>query len=186
MVANNKLSPVLYFLFIGLVSCGMRTTRLGDNISRVPKNTNAYKNRVKFDSSVLQYFDTSVVYEEYNSWKGILSRYDSADLHGFYEIYRFYPNGFMNCFVIDRNKPLVPKEFDPEYNGYRGVYYKKGSKLKGELFTAVNGLGHMGKLTERLIIKGDTLIVVTGENRNRSFFIKRKLPPEYLIYKIPG
>jgi hypothetical protein len=182
---NNKLSPVLYFLVAGLVSCGMRTTRLGDNITRIPKNTTVYKNRARFDSSVLKYFDTSVVYEEYNSWKGILSRHDSADLHGFYDIYRFYSNGFMNCFVIDRNKPLVPKEFDPEYNGYRGVYYKKGKKLIGELFSVINGMGQMGKIRERFIIKGDTLIKITGENRDRTLYVKRKLPPEYLIYTNP-
>jgi hypothetical protein len=59
-----KLTPVFFFLVTVLTSCGMPATRLGDNTTRIPKNTSVYKHRVKFNVEILRYIDTSVVYEE--------------------------------------------------------------------------------------------------------------------------
>jgi hypothetical protein len=173
-------------VLVMLASCGMRTTRLRDNGSKIPKRTSVYKNRIKFDSTALRYIDTGVVYEEYNTWNKVLIRLDSTDKNSSYGIYRFYSNGFMNYFSIDRNKPLVPKDFDPEYHGYRGIYYMNNNKLTTELFAPVNGLGHIGKRKEKCRISGDTLFVGRESVQYPQVYIKRKLPAEYLTYRIPN
>src|ERR1044072_4003723 len=147
---NKGLTPLLLLLVAGLVSCGMRKVYLGNNTTAVPKNTKAYKNRVRFDSTVLKNIDTSIVYEEIgylhmdSLWLRRKAPFTSHYTH--YGVLRFYSNGFMNEFIVDSTKPLIPKNFDPAYAGYRGVYYRKKSHIQIELLGPVNGLQHMGKL----------------------------------------
>jgi hypothetical protein len=188
---NTKSTPVLIFLVAGLVSCGMRATSLGDNSTQIPKNPKAYKNRVKFNAEVLRYIDTSVVYEEI----GYLNRLNKDSLIYYKQepvphscaFYRFYSNGFINNFLINVDTPWTPKQFDPAYNGYRGIYYMKKGKIKTELFAPCNQLYQMGKIKFTVLVKGDTLIVGMGKSDwYPGVYVKRKLSPEYLIYKIPG
>src|ERR1044072_1041854 len=146
---NKGLTPLLLLLVAGLVSCGRRKVYLGNNTTAVPKNTKAYKNRVRFDSSVLKDIDTSMMYEEigYYHMDSLWIRKDLFTSHYiYYGVLRFYSNGFVNEFIVDSTKPLTPKNFDPAYAGYRGVYYRKKSHIQLELLGPVNGLQHMGKL----------------------------------------
>lgn len=182
---NRKLVAVISCLAVGLVSCGIRTIKLGNKVSRIPKNKGVYRNLIKFDTSACKIIDTSVVYEAFNSTNKVLNRLDNNDIHRVYGIYRFYSNGFMNYFVISKDEKLTPKEFDPGYNGYRGIYYIEGNRISGELFTAINGLGHIGKVKKEFTVSGDTLIVSRGKSDlYPQVYIKRKLPSEYIAYKI--
>lgn len=162
---NKGLTPLLLLLVAGL-ACGMRKVYLGNNTTAVPKNTKAYKNRIRFDSSVLKDIDTSMVYEEIgylhldSLYIRIKAQYTSHYIY--YRVLRFYSNGFMNEFIVDSTKPLTPKIFDPAYSGYRGVYYRKKSHIQLELLGPVNGLQHMGKLIYYIETKGDTLILSQG------------------------
>jgi hypothetical protein len=183
-----KLTPVFFFLVTILASCGMPATRLGNNRTRIPKNNKVYKHRDNFNAEVLRYIDTSVVYEEI----GYLNRLNKDSLvlliqeHGrqYCAFYRFYSNGFMNKINIDTT--WTPKQFDPTYNGYRGVYYMKKGKIITELFAPCNQLYQMGKLKFTVDVKGDTLIVWMSKSEwYPDVYVKRKLSPEYLNYKIP-
>jgi hypothetical protein len=92
----------------------------------------------------------------------------------------------MNKFIFNTNIPWTPKQFDPTYNGYRGVYYMKKGKIKTELFAPCNQLYQMGKLKFTVDVKGDTLIVWMSKSEwYPDVYVKRKLSPEYLNYKIP-
>jgi hypothetical protein len=186
----HRIKYLAIVLLTVLASCGMRTTRLGNNTTRIPKNTSVYKNRAKFNAEVLRYIDTSVVYEEIGYVdrlnKDSLICYRQEGSHLYCAFYRFYSNGFMNNFNMNADAPLTPKQFDPAYNGYRGVYYIEKGKIKTEIFGPVNQLYQTGKLEYTVFVKGDTLTVWMHKSEwYPRVYVKRKLSPEYLNYKIP-
>jgi hypothetical protein len=183
---NSSFKTYLYCLlgaFFG--SCKMHTALLSNNTTRVPVSRDVYKNRVHFDKSLLQILDTGSVYEELELRYNVLSRLDTNKGTSVYGIYKFYPSGNLNYFVIDREEQFTPDIFDPTYAGYRGVYYLKGNRIKGELFGVADERSNIRKLDNEFTFKGDTLFVTT-KNRGLSYhsiYIKRKLPREYFVYK---
>lgn len=162
----------------------MRTYKLKNNITKVPFDNKVYKNKIKFDEELLKIVDTGVVYEEFNEKYKILTRLDSHVENRFYGIYRFYLNGCFNLFYVDRNIPQKENDFDPNYRGYRGVYYREKGEIKSDLFSIVNDWGWTGKLNETFTFVGDTLYVTRYKSPNNPYkYVKRKLPIEYLKYK---
>lgn len=165
-----------------IISCGIKTFYLKDKITRVPENSEVYSNRSKFDNSIYFSIDTNVVYEEFNVEYNILSRLDIDARRSVYGIYKFYPNGNFNYFVVRRDEAFVPDILNPEINGFRGVYYMDKGKIMGDLFAPADELRNIGKLDRIFTVSGDSLFV------ERKFgyvdiYIKRKLPPEYFVYK---
>jgi hypothetical protein len=181
---NPTFKLVTIILLVALAACGIRGTRFGDTRVWVPKNNNAYSNRAKFDSSVFRYIDTGVVYED-------IGVKDNSGLHfrwfKTYEMYnygilRFYPNGFLNLFVVYKDPPWSPKQFDPDSNGARGIYYKEGNNIKGECFA---GGRRMKKHKMDISVSGDTLFITWSYfNKRQDVYVKKKLPPEFLKYRI--
>ena len=163
---------------------------LKDGFQKASANPKVYKNRLYFDKSILNQIDTTVIYEAYNNsfYIGdkpvhVLSRLNYQDPNTFYAVYRFYENGCFSLFYIDREKQVLSKEmFDPDYTGWRGVLYKKGGKIKGDLCTQVSGTGQIGVITETFEFKGDT-IFVNAKNKWDYIFIKRKIPGELLTFR---
>jgi hypothetical protein len=172
-------------LSVALASCGIRATLLGNNETRIPQSANVYKNRGKFDSSVLKHIDTSVLYEEIGDMVDSVlheRRFKNYEMYN-YGVFRFYSNGFMNFFVMFKDPPYTAKQLDPAYTGTRGIYYTEGDKIKGELFRC--GKRKIRKLNLHVTTKGDTLFVTwTNLRMPQQVYIKRKLPPEFLKYKI--
>lgn len=142
-----------------LISCAMKTVRLQDGRTKVPALSKVYKHRQTPDPIVFARIDTNCLY-----WR--VSPVDNSLI----VIYRFYSNGTLNCFAfLAKSSVDLSKELDPEYNGYRGIYYLKDDELKCDLFVPNSGLGHkeLGKEVSTFRIKGDTL------------FEFRKASPEY-------
>jgi len=169
-------------------SCGIKTSVLRNGITRVAINEKVYKNKSKFKESILKEIDTLVIYEEYNrvSYTGLQSHIVNMvarknDYHNsFYSVYRFYNNGCFNVFILNKENKLLKKElFDPNYAGYRGVYYHEKKQIKGDRITQVSGIGTMGKITETFEFKGDTLFI-RRKNKWNYIYIKRKIPAELL------
>lgn len=165
----NKLIalPVGALIFI---SCGIKTFYLENKRTRVPVNSKEYINKTKFEKSILTSIDTASLYQEL------------LDNSGWGGIYKFYPNGCFNWYYIEGTTIPSADYFNPEINGYRGVYYMDKGKIKGDLFAPADERRNIGKLTEIFTVSGDTLFV------ERKFgyvdiYIKRKLPPEYFVYK---
>jgi len=162
----------------------MKTVTLQNGRTKVPAKSDVYKNKDKFHKSLLTLIDTAVVYEEFNKQYNILQRLDNHIETSFYGCYRFYPDGRLNYFVLNRNKPSDLNDFNPEYRGYRGVYYSENDKIRFDLFAEIDDMQNIGKITGTLIIKGDTLYVMRDvDKRYIDIYIKRELPPGYLDYK---
>jgi hypothetical protein len=167
-----------------LMTACMSTYTLRNGITKVPAKPSMYKNKAKFDNSLLTLIDTGSIYEEFDKHYNVLTRLDTHIETSVYGVYRFYPDGTFNLFFIDRDKPLQPNDFNPEHNGYRGVYYSEENKLRYDLFAPSNGLGWIGKLTGTFRISGDTLYEIRDvDKKHIDIYIKRKLPLDYLDYK---
>jgi len=192
MIKTFFINKRFLFLAIALVlmSCNMKVYTLLDKIIDVPKNAEAYKNKLKFKATILNIIDTAVVYEEFDNEKKILKRLDQCTACRGYTIYKFYPNGCFNMFYFSRNSTLPTMEFDPQHTGYRGVYYTENGKIKYDLYAEIDDRQHTGKITGTLTISGDTLYVKRDNRKGidatsypARIYIKRQLPPEYFVYQ---
>lgn len=181
-ISGTKLLVFITFI-LQLTSCNMKTYKLLNNTTRVPSDTNVYKNKSKFDISLLSVIDTLAVYEEYDRNYNILKRTDNHIENSIYGVCRFYSNGCMNEFFVDRKTVLTPNEFNPLYEGKRGVYYKENNKIRSDLFAEIDQQQHTGKLMATLTFSGDTLYIKRDNLSYTDIYIKRKLPLEYFKYK---
>src|SRR5688572_11090897 len=176
---------ILPLLF--LASCIQKTT-LKNGRSRVATNPKVYKNRIFFDKSILNGVDTLAIYEEYNTTfyigdkpVNVLARHNIENPNHHYSVYRFYGNGNFNKFYLDRNNETMNNEmFNPEYNGTRGVLYKKNGEIKGDMFAQINGAGGMGVLTATFKFKDDTLFYFPEISKRKYIFIKRNIDKRLL------
>ncbi len=188
---KNKLTwIILAGTVLCAVSCSilhMKTYTLANGRSRVPADNSVYANKSKFDQSLLDIIDTDAIYEEYNTHYKTLSRLDTNVETVTYGCYRFYPDGCLNFFTLNRNEVITAQDFDPSYRGYRGVYYLESRKIRRDLFAEINQQRDIGKLMATLEFRGDTLFLQsdkTSIDRNPQvrIYIKRKLPEDYLNF----
>ena len=169
----------------------MKVYTLLDKVTDVPKKNEVYKNKEKFNVSILNIIDTAVVYEELNTDKNLLERLVNCNgCHRKYLMYKFYPNGCFNVFSFRKDSSLSVNEFNPNYTGHRGVYYTENNKIKYDYFAGIDQRQHTGKITGTIRINGDTLYVKDDDRKgidattySTEIYIKRKLPPEYFVYK---
>ena len=187
---KSMLMFLVLLLAVQLLACKMKINTLLNKTTTIPRDNAVYKNKTKFAVTLLQIVDTSVVYEEYNTGKNILMRSDPCIECRAYGVYKFYPNGCFNAFYLNRDKILSVTEFDPLYAGKRGVYYNENDMIRFDLFAEIDESQHIGKISGTLIFRGDTMYVKRNDRKGIDateypprVFIKRKLPPEYFIYK---
>ncbi len=191
MNKNKSTRIILVGAVFCAVSCSvlhMKTYTLANGRSRVPADNSVYANKSKFDKSLLDIIDTEAIYEEYDTHYKTLSRLDTNVETATYGCYRFYPDGCLNFFTLNRNEAITALDFDPSYRGYRGVYYLENGKIHCDLFAEINQQQDIGKLTATLEFRGDTLLLQsdktsTGRNPQVRIYIKRKLPEGYLKFK---
>lgn len=188
LTVRQSLYTLVVFL---LLSCNMKTYKLLNKRTKVPVDATAYNNKSKFNSLLLNNVDTSVIYEEFDTRYNILKRLDNHIESSIYNVYKFYPNGCINNFYLDRrNEPIPINELNPLFTGYRGVYYSENNKIRYDLFAEIDQRQHTGKITGTLTFSGDTLYVKRDDRKglnatdySTEIYIKRKLPPEYFVYK---
>jgi hypothetical protein len=181
---NNYIIKYLLSVIVVYITSCMPTYTLQNGRTKVPTKPAIYKNQAKFDKTLLKIVDTGVVYEEFNKRYNVLTRLDNHIETRIYAVYRFYPNGRFNIFFIDRDKPLNINEFNPHYQGYRGVFYSEKNQIRYDLFAESNGLGWIGKLSGTFYFNGDTLYIKRDEaSKEFDIYIKKELPSGYLNYK---
>jgi hypothetical protein len=169
----------------------MRVYTLLDNITRVPLNLDDYVNKNKFNKSLLNLFDTAVVYEEFNKEKNILERFNFCQsCQKRYLVYRFYPNGCFNVFAFEKDKLPLIERINPNFSGGRGVYYLEKNEIKFDEFSAIDQFYNIGKITGTFKVNGDTIFVrqddrkgLDAQSYSTEIYIKRKLPKEYFTFK---
>jgi hypothetical protein len=181
------------FILVGLsllMTACMRVYLLKDGITQVPVDTDVYANKIGFDKSLLDCIDTEAIYEEFDHQYIVLNRLDNHIETSIYATYRFYPDGRFNVFILDREMALDSNTFNPEFNGYRGIYYKENGKIRYDYFSSISELGYIGKITGTFKFNGDTLYVKRDDTKgiNKTIhpvniYIKRQLPLYYLDYK---
>ncbi|MDR3328392.1 MAG: hypothetical protein LBT04_09875 [Prevotellaceae bacterium] len=142
---------------------------------------------------LLHLVDTAAIYVEQYSYetknKNSFDRQNDKNIYRtdyWYGMYKFYSKGEVNCFFFEDNYNILPKDLNPEYKGYRGVYYRENSVIKMDLFIVVGEHIQWGMEANILKFEGDTLLVkriVKLDPRKVTVYVKRKLPKEYLIYK---
>ena len=178
-----KALVLLFILVVLTLGCEMKTYTLQNGITKVPVDSTVYKNKSKFDKSLLTIIDTPVVYEAYNVERKTPVRLDVDYTHRFYGVYKFYSNGCLNYFTLNRDESIDTNTFNPLYRGQRGVYYLEKNQIKVDLITLINGYGSIGKLTSTFSFSNDTLYEHTNYVKYVTVYIKRKLPSGYLNYK---
>lgn len=178
---------------LGLFSCNVKTRYLDNNKTRVPTDNQVFGNRGLFNSDVLKGIDTDVIYEEiygYLSQKdnfiplGKQKNYNTQMQAGYY---RFYENGCMNFFILEKNFNAAQQErnINPEYDGSRGILYQKEGTRKVDLFAIKSyGLKPNYDIITRIIeIKGDSLFEKSMKDPNSvRVYAKRKLSPMASTY----
>lgn len=174
--------------FIVFISCSSKVL-LNDGYTKVPSNPKVFNNRIYFNKSVLAIIDTNAIYEEFqtNQYNGfekqqnILARHNYQNSNTVYGVYKFYSNGNINLFYIDRTKPeLTAQTFDPALTGWRGVLYTKKNKILGDIFTQTGQMNwQAGIQTYEFSVVGDTLFVEL-KNLHKYSYVKRKIDPTIL------
>lgn len=181
---------IIRFLIITLLflasGCKVQTMLLENGITTVPISKELSKTRfsaVELDSLQI---DTSVIYESLDPFTNALDRLEIDDSYNSYSCFRFYENGCINYFVLSKDEDdFVPEQFDPNYNGYRGIYYLQNGKVKYELY-GIKGEGlKFGKMSGEFSFDGDNLFqhrnIHTAYSTRK--FIKREIPLEFLDFE---
>lgn len=151
---------------------------LQDGRIPVPKNPRAYRERDSFNKSINCSIDTTVFYEELYS--DLLTKKRGST---WYSMMRFYGNGDMNIFHFYIDPELKSSDFDPNWSGYRGVYYLKGDEIWMTYYNTVNSIG-IGPYRGKIETWADTL-KVTFPNLPQydMLFVKRPMPSEYFQFR---
>ncbi len=167
----------VYLLIISIATSCLRVYMLGDNITKVPLNEKVYMNSCKFDPSVFKFLDTSVLYERYDMSHHRVMRLSKSLINEYYDIYRFYPNGHLNYFLLNSKKTnILLADLDPLHTGYRGVYFKKGEKMILEIFVCTSEIGLISKTREYINVKEDTLYIKRDGEQYERVYVKLKFP----------
>jgi hypothetical protein len=166
---------------------------LNNGITKVPANKNYFKNKQYFNESLLKVIDTAAIYEEKYSYHSFEKDFTPINNNKWYStnnlvsIYRFYSNGCINLFFLRNGYEIEKNDLNPEYNGYRGVYYIDNKEnIELELFTILGyGLTPLyGIDAIKLEIRGDTILMKRLHTPTSiTVYTKKELPKEYLIYK---
>lgn len=175
----KKIILICFFIF---TSCGIKNTLLLDGITKVPIDEKSYLNKIKYDSTMQKYFDVNCIYEEYDQGHSMPSRLCQEYEYPLYSAFKFYSNGCLNLFFLEKRKELLDINLDPNYAGYRGVYYEEEGVFRIEFFGVVDELKSLGKIKGTLTVKGDTLISYTDNLKYPKYYIKRKLPDTFKKY----
>ena len=188
-----NVKPYLITLLF-FTSCGLKTFKLNDGIYKAAKNPKVYKNKAKFNSSILTLIDTMAIYEEIYK----ISYVDKSPFtprkkeylyttypETFKGVYRFYSNGCYNLFIIKNGETdFTNQMFDSKWTGWRGVYYLDNkNKIVGDLITRISGGGEIGIRKDILEFVKDTLFVTPFKANTKNVYVKRKVPFETLNSK---
>lgn len=174
----------LAFTVLLLAGC-YSIQKLPDGHTTITTDQRAYKNKEKFSLGLTAFIDTNAVYEEYcyvNAVNKERTYHYHQDTHKDY--YRFYSNGYCNCFSVKSNATeLNHANFDPAKTGYRGVYYQeKNGTIKLDLFTQIGELSSLrssyGLSTRKITLSGDSLFMQKEGDMNYHIYLKRKATKE--------
>lgn len=157
---------VKYFLLLLILfftSCELiKQKKLSDGTTKVPFDENYFnKNyRDKYQIIFPNGIDGNSIYIEsfYLSRKGEI--FNSKKGHNsFIEGIRFYKNGCVSSFTIDKNSLIDSLNLDPSSTGYRGICYVNKKDTLIDIIVPISDAYDLGKANYNFKIKGDTLFL---------------------------
>lgn len=184
----KKIELIIFFF---VVSCGIKTRTLEDRITIVPVKDFSFVNKKFNDDKQLYNIDTNIIYEEFTKETFIglnkfavnkPERLNTSNKNTFYRAYKFYKNGCVNLFILQKKDSLTKHLLNPNFIGQRGVFYKDKDKIKLDLFS-IKGYSFKtdyGLITSEISISGDTLYEYRSKVKN--IFIKKKLSKEFITF----
>jgi hypothetical protein len=183
---------LILFSMLFLLSCGMKTRTLENNITSVPFENKVFKNKYLFETKCLKGIDTAALYKEEYGYVSAKNSFKNNNENKYYQssssrsYYKFYKNGQINYFLFRDFDEVTLSSINPNFDGQRGVLYSEKNELKLDLFTIVGyGYGREYGITCQIIrIQGDTIFEKSIKNLEYvTVYVKKKLPKEFLIYK---
>lgn len=136
MVKYRSLFIILFF-----ISCGIKTRVLSNKITVVPVDNKIFKNKIFFDSNLLEKIDTISIYKEEFGYQCLESNFKRInnlnEYHSdsFRSYYKFYSNGYVNSFLFKNFEEVKLSDINPDYDGQRGILYRKQNEIRLDLFT---------------------------------------------------
>ncbi|MHA3789519.1 hypothetical protein ACX0HA_15010 [Flavobacterium hauense] len=169
------------FLVLVLAVCSIASIKyrlLSDGITKVPRDATFFDKqyRDKYNVSMPEGADTTALYVEryYVGFGGEVFEQGKDREGQLLSVIKFYPNGCVNEFFIGNNQLEQLPELDPEVRGYRGVSFVKKNERVLDMAVPINELYHLGIKSNKIEIKGDTLVVLNSRSNSEYIYIKYK------------
>lgn len=186
---KRLLITILILFSVFLYSCGgIEYKILKDGWKKVPKYGVVYEEGLsKFNKQVLKLIDTNAVYLQLDIELNILKKDTDKFSDLYYGAYRFYPNGYLNSFGLVRDSAFNKYTFNPDYTGFRGVYYQEDGVIKAQKFATRGELRIFAAGLEEIKVKGDTIYVRKYDNSYRNWYrkyLKVKVADSLINFKV--
>ena len=183
--ATSYLKFIVVMLLI--ISCGINTKTLEDGTTKVPKDSLYFNKgyRQKFNViNVKNVRYNSIYIEKYYVNPYTKKRFDlRIGYNSFIGAIKFYENGTLNLFSVDKHKLKNLPLFNPKKMGYRGISYIKNKDTLVDIIEPITDAYRMGKRTYQIEIKGDSLTLVNKKNNDMYIYKERKLLKKNTSYK---
>ncbi len=181
----KKIKFLIILLF--LTSCSfsfIKTNELEDGMTDVPFNKDFFDKRYREKHEVinLNQVDFNAIYiESYSiSDNGIFDlRSGSND---FINGIKFYTNGCVSVFGIDKNKINDQRLLNPIVHGFRGMSYVKKKDTLIDFYAPANSSYQFGKIKHKARVNGDTLFL-TDRYDIIDVYLKKQLTEKNLGFE---
>jgi hypothetical protein len=158
------------FLIVVISGCGLKYEVLKNGYTKVPRNDYKFENKQESVTLGVIPFRTDCIYEELSNFNNQPARKDVGNKETFfYETLRFYDNGCINIFLLNRDNVNI--EFNPEFFGYRGVYYSVNNRWKFDLFAPQSERAIYGIISGEISLNGDTISLIRENGYQNRFVI---------------
>jgi|GEM_PF-4145143 len=160
-------------IFIGTI-CGIRSRTLKNGYKKVPYDKEFFNKhyRKRYGVVNLKDVDYNAVYIEAYIISAVGDWFNSRQNNNTgISIIKFYNNGCVNKFYIDKNRIDNLPLLNPEIRGYRGILYKKNKDILMDIVANITGCYILCKYKYKVRIKGDTLFLKSKENSNKDTYV---------------
>jgi hypothetical protein len=171
-----------------IISCGgIKTKHLNNSYIQIPlddsffiKNYKSKYKLVKFSSENYESIYLESFYTDY-SGKFFNSK---SGANSFIGAFKFYKNGAVNRFSLDKRKLNNLSILNPTKKGYRGVYYlKNGKQMISIVLPVTQNRKNYGVKDYEFSFKGDTLTIKEKNSNYKYIYLKQKLSKENLKFR---
>ena len=155
---------IIGFLFISCES--IKNKMLQDGTTKVPIDKKFFdkKYRNKYEIVLSKMIDPNSVYVESFYLDSNAKLFDSKKGHNsFIGVLKFYRNGCLNNFIVNKDSLHSLPKLNPLIRGYRGICYKNERDTIIEIILPVDEVYNLGKKKYFLKTRQDTLVLTDNQ-----------------------